>query len=282
MDIPEPAQQTGDFFILEFFPVSIVPISDRSEKETQFSGRQGDQSQRYRAGIVAAVYKTGTFTFPGIPVYITDDRGHKTELESPPVDVEIQSTLTGNDTDLRDLKKQADIQGEVPWLRWILIAAAACILGAAAWFVRRKFRATKPEIPPIPAGDPLDPAESELRNLIALNLPENGQTKKFYVRLSEIVKRILEAAYGIATAERTTIEIMESLHGNSGLDREIREAVQSLLIQCDLVKFAKYIPSKSENDHAAEEAFRILARAREYTVGSDKVGVGFEEAENKP
>ena len=218
-------------------------------------------------------------------MYVTDGRGHKTELKSPSVDVEIQSTLTGNDSDLRDLKKQAVIPGEVPWLSWILLAAAACILGAAAWFVRRKFRKNTSEIPSVEAQDPLDLAESELRNLIALNLPENGQTKKFYVRLSEIVKIILEAAYGIASVERTTIEILESLHGNSGFDREIREAVQSLLIQCDLVKFAKYIPSKSENDHAVEEAFRILARAREYTacsllsaVGSDKTGVGFEKA----
>jgi hypothetical protein len=284
VDIPEPAQQTGDFSILEFFPGSIIPVSNGSEKETQLPVLRDGQSQRYRAGIVAAVYKTGTFTFPGIPVYITDDRGHKTELESPPVDVEIQSTLTGDDTGLRDLKKQADIPGEVPWLWWILLAAAVCILCTAAWFVRRKFRATDSEIPSGPAQDPLDLAESELRNLIALNLPENGQTKKFYVRLSEIVKRILEAAYGIATVERTTIEIMESLHRQSGFDHNIPEAVQSLLLQCDVVKFAKYIPSKSENDHAADEALRILFRAREYTVDSRQSVAGsaeFEEVANK-
>ena len=120
-------------------------------------------------------------------------------------------------------------------------------------------------IPSIPAQDPLDIAESELRDLISLNLPENGRTKMFYVLLSEIVKRILEAAYGIATAERTTIEIIGSLNRHSGLSRQTPETVQSLLLQCDIVKFAKYIPSKSENDHSTEEAFRILDQARKYS-----------------
>ncbi|MBN2319095.1 MAG: hypothetical protein JXR49_08455 [Acidobacteria bacterium] len=272
VEIPEPEQQTGDFFILEFFPGPVVTDSDGSEKKSLLSERKEAESQQHQARIVAAVYKTGTFTFPGIPVYISDDRGRKTELESPPVDIEIQSILTGNDPDLRDLKKQADIPGEIPWLLWTLIAATACLLGAAAWYIRRRYRKTSHEIPLIPAQDPLDLAESELRNLIAGRLPENGRTKKFYVLLSEIVKRILEAAYGIATAERTTIEIMESLHRRSELSLPIPEAIQSILLQCDVVKFAKYIPSKVENDGVVEEAFRILASAREYKVSGDKIG----------
>jgi len=285
IEIPEPEKQAGDFFILEFLPGPAIPASDKTGKETQFSGNQNGESQRYRARIVAAVYKTGTFLFPEIRVYVLDDQGRKTTTASPPVEIEIRSVLTGNDTDLRDLKKQADIPGEFPWLLIAILAATACILGAAAWYIRRKYHRSSIPGPSTPARDPLVVAEEELRDLLARRWPENGLTKKFYVLLSEIVKRIVHAAYGIATEERTTIEIMDSLHRLSGLAREIPEAIQSLLLQCDIVKFAKYIPSNSENDHAAEEAYRILAHAKEHSrqsvVGSDGIGVELEGSGNE-
>ena len=116
----------------------------------------------------------------------------------------------------------------------------------------------------MPVRDPFEKAESDLKNLVARNLPGRGQTKKFYVLLSEIVKRILEAAYGIQTAEQTTIEIMESLDRQPGLPRENREIVESFLLRCDIVKFAKYVPSEGENNAAVENAFHILK------LGSDK------------
>ncbi len=267
IEIMEPEQQSGDFFILEFLPGPAIPASEETDKETRLSDKLDAGSLRHQARIVAAVYKTGTFLFPAIAVFITDDHGLKTGTESPSVEIEVRSILTGNDPDLKDLKKQAEIPGEIPWLLIALLAAALCVLGAAAWYIRRKYHESSPSRPSIPDRDPLDVAEEELRNLLARELPENGRTKKFYVLLSEIVKRILHAAYGIATEERTTMEIMDSLHTHSGLVQEIPEAIQSLLLQCDMVKFAKYIPSNSENDHAAAESFRILAQARKFAAG---------------
>ena len=84
------------------------------------------------------------------------------------------------------------------------------------------------------------------------------------------------------------MEIMDSLHTHSGLVQEIPEAIQSLLLQCDMVKFAKYIPSNSENDHAAAAAFQILVQARKFAVGglqpdpgSRQSTVGSESAGNQ-
>jgi hypothetical protein len=271
VEIPEPEQQTGDFFILEFFPGPVIADTDKRETQVRSSERRDSSSRPYQARIVAAVYKTGTFTFPGIPVYITDNDGKRTALQCPSVNVEIQSILSADNRDLRDLKKQADIPDPTRWLLWILIAVAVCLLGAAAWHFRRKYKKHLPLMPSIPDRDPFERAESDLRDLLARNLPGNGHTKKFYVLLSEIVKRILEPAYEIQTAERTTIEIMDSLYRHSGRKPGSLEAVESFLLQCDIVKFAKYIPSEKENDSAAESAFRILSEARNFTINSQVI-----------
>ena len=94
--------------------------------------------------------------------------------------------------------------------------------------------------------------------------------KEFYVLLSEIVKRILEAGYEIHTAEQTTSEIMESLARKSDLEPEKLNRIESFFVRCDVVKFAKYVPSTPEHEAASENALEILAEAKKQSaVGSE-------------
>ncbi|MEJ2245765.1 MAG: hypothetical protein P8Y80_06745 [Acidobacteriota bacterium] len=270
VEIPEPEQQIDDFSILEFFPGPDVADTHKSEQLDRANELPETSSYHHQAQIIAAIYKTGSFTFPGIPVFITDKDGAKTEIRSPSVDIEIRSVLQEDDHVLRGLKKQADIPEKFRWLFWTAIIVSLCILVAAAWFLWRKYRNRPVSMPSIPAQDAFDLAESDLRSLVARNLPGNGYTKKFYILLSEIVKRILERAYEIHTVERTTGEIMDSLGRNSGLKQDNLNAIEPFLLQCDVVKFAKYIPSKTENENAVETAFRILAQAREFVVAGQQ------------
>ena len=267
IEIPEPERRIGDFHILDFVPGPGLPDPAEAGKREPSTTPPDEAARQGKAQVVTAVYKTGKFTFPGIPVYVTNKDGRKTGHRSPPIDIEIKSVLAADDSNLRDLKKQADIPEPVRWLLWTLVAAAACVLGAAAWYIRRRLgnRPVSSQSVSL-AQNPFERAESDLRDLIAMQLPENGHAKKFYVLLSEIVKRILEAAYPIPAAERTTIEIMEDLRRQNGLGTENLEAVESLLLQCDIVKFAKYIPSATENGNATGSAFRILSEARQYTL----------------
>jgi hypothetical protein len=277
IEIPEPQQQIGDFSVLEFFPGPDAAQTHKTEQAERANESPETASQHHQAQIIAAIYKTGTFAFPGIPVFITDTDGARTEIRSPSVDIEIRSVLEEDDHALRDLKKQMDIPEKFRWLFWTLIIVSVCILGTAAWFLWRKYRKRPVSALSIPARDAFDLAESDLRNLVARNLPENGYTKKFYILLSEIVKRILERAYEIQTAERTTGEIMDSLGRNSGLKQDNLNAIEPFLLQCDVVKFAKYIPSRTENENAAKTAFRILAQAREFVIGSQQPAVNSQQ-----
>jgi hypothetical protein len=40
------------------------------------------------------------------------------------------------------------------------------------------------------------------------------------------------------------------------------EPIESLLLSCDLVKFARYIPSRLENEGSVKQAFQILVDCR--------------------
>jgi hypothetical protein len=111
--------------------------------------------------------------------------------------------------------------------------------------------------------DPLDLAEADLRDLLGRGLLEKGLVKQFYVSLSDIIKKILEAGYSVQTYEKTTSEIMASLrNGSRAAAASEIERIESLLINCDLVKFAKYIPPKAETETVLKSTMDLLESCR--------------------
>jgi hypothetical protein len=272
-EIPGFEPQVGDFSIIEFFPGPAVPEAEKPQTLPQSQANADAPSQHHRARIVTAIYKPGKFSFPSFQILLHTPEGKTVILSSPPVTIEIRSVLAGNDQNLKDLKKQAEIRAPVRWILWLTIALAACILGAVGILLWKRYRRRSLILPSSPKQDPFDLAEAELRDLLARGLTENGHVKKFYVLLSEIVKRILESGYGIHTQEKTTLEIMDSLRRCPGLNTEDLAHIEPFLLQCDVVKFARYIPSKSENDAATDSALGILAEARK-AVSSRQSVVG--------
>jgi hypothetical protein len=255
--ITEPEPKTGDFTILDFFPGPTVPGS-----QTPQDVKQSGKLQPYRARIVTAVYRTGKFTFPPFPIKLQAPDGKEIALSSPPLDIEIKSVLDDKSPKLKDLKKQAEIREPVRWLLWAFIALAACLLGAVFLYYLKKRRRHPVSYSPEQIRDLLEIAEADLRKLLSRGLPSDGMAKEFYVLLSEIVKRILEAGYEIHTAEQTTSEIMGSLVGRSDLEPEKLNRIESFFVRCDAVKFAKYVPPTVEHETAAKDALEILAQVK--------------------
>jgi hypothetical protein len=264
--IPAIDKQIGDFSIFEFSPGPLIPESGKSEKQASGIQTQTGAPGRHRARIIAAVYRTGILTFPPIPILLRTPEGKQFGIVSPPAKIDIQSVLSAKDRDLKDIKKQAELRERVRWGLWLAALLALGILGMAAWLLWKQRHRHAPSIPAAPPQDRLDMAEAELRTLLARGFPDGERVKPFYVLLSDIVKKILEAGYGIHTAEQTTSEIMDTLELASGKNPEDMERIDSFLRCCDVVKFAKYIPSTAEHESAAKDALGILEISRKLVV----------------
>ena len=258
-EIPKPVAQSADCSIMDFFPGPALPDANKSEESARPVAPQAGAFIRHRARVVIAIYRTGKFTFPSIPVKIKTAGGKETTVSSPPVDIQIQSVLAEKNPALRDLKKQAEIPEPARWLLWGTLALSICVLCAILWQFWRRRRRKSFALTPAQRQDLLELAESDLRNLLAQGFPENGREKQFYVLLSDIIKRILSAGYGIHTAEQTTSEIMEVLNRNTVPGSEEEKQIESFLLRCDVVKFARYVPSGNEHATTTEDALQILA-----------------------
>jgi len=106
----------------------------------------------------------------------------------------------------------------------------------------------------IPLRPPEDIAREALDELAASGLAASGEVKAFYIRLSDILRRYIEGRFGIPAMDRTTAELLPEIRRHPELGRMAPE-VRAFLDDCDLVKFAKYVP-------VAEDLSADLARAR--------------------
>jgi len=263
VDVAGLEKEIGDFSILEFHPGRDIPESAASQNSAQPAPTQAGLIH-HNVRIVAAVYKTGTATFPPVQLRLRTAEGRQISVSSPSVKIEIQSVIAGKNWDLRDLKdlkRQAEIPEPVRWARWLTALLAIIVLGVFARFLWKRRKRTS-YVPATPPQDLLKLAEKDLRELLARGFPDNGRVKEFYILLSEIIKRTLEAGYGINTAERTTSEIIDTLRRTSNPSPENVDRIESFLVRCDMVKFAKYIPAKAEHESAAAEALQILEISR--------------------
>ena len=159
--------------------------------------------------------------------------------------------------------------GEI--LPWVIIAF---LLAAAVWFIARlikKFKKTKKEI--------IEPAITEPAHVIAFReleklrnekLWQSGETKKYYTRLTEIIRQYLENRFKIYSLELTTSETLEALVRSGFRKNESYNTLKSVLTAADLVKFAKYKPEPIENDTTFTASWDFVAATKEAEHIEDK------------
>jgi hypothetical protein len=232
-----------------------------------------------RVSILLTVFEVGEYTVPSVPVLFKDADGRVGRVETQPVDVTVESVLAEEAEDIRDIKPPLSVRKK--WkeilLSYALLlglagAAATSVLvsvrkkseievlarrlwdglagrvrAIVAWFLAALGLRGKPE-PEVyeieVAGPDVDPAEAafeELARIEALGLIEKGLVKHFYTLVSEVLRRYIERKYGVLAMELPTSFIMRAITGR-GLMTACGERVREVLEECDLVKFARYIP----------------------------------------
>ena len=100
-------------------------------------------------------------------------------------------------------------------------------------------------------------AMDALKNLEEDGLCEKGLVKEHYVRLTEILRNYFDREYEIDTLESTTDETLNLLT-ESKVDKVIIKKIANLLIEADLVKFAKSNPENRINADFMSKSYSIV------------------------
>ena len=98
-----------------------------------------------------------------------------------------------------------------------------------------------------PKRPPQEIALDELRELVSEHLVEDGHLMEFYNRIQDILRRYIEARFGLMAPERTTEEFLTELKNSRNEALKAHDGLlQNFLTHCDMVRFATYAPEKQE------------------------------------
>jgi hypothetical protein len=129
------------------------------------------------------------------------------------------------------------------WVTWVVVGVGALWLVLGALLLRR-FSARRTVRIKMTA---YDDAVARLRVLEEGGAPAGDAADAWFVELSGVVRRYLEARYDIRAPELTTEEFLREARRAAGLTAEHRELLSSFMARCDRVKFAGYRPESEES-----------------------------------
>ncbi len=162
---------------------------------------------------------------------------------------------------------------EVPWswVDWVKenwpwlaggTAALAAIITSIVWLMRRK---RKPAGAIVQAEPELPLHERTIQALRALeqkHLWQQGLVKEYHSGVTDILRGYIEERFQVPAMESTTDELLSALKLSS-MNGSQREQLANLLRMADMVKFAKWTPVPTENEHLLSGAITLVEQTSE-------------------
>lgn len=163
-------------------------------------------------------------------------------------------------TDIHDIRDIREPGPDLRPLAWGLALLGAFLLAAGWLYRRRRRRVSREAIAPAPP-----PHVAALAELDALSDLLGIDGRRFYFRLSAVLRRYLQARFGIPAPEMTTEELLPALD-HPGIGRELAAALRRLFLDAAPVTYAgrpASIDRMRQDLDVAKEAVRQTAPAPE-------------------
>ncbi len=249
VEIPEPGAEIAGFRIFDLGSEPPVRRRGRVRRERWYKLR-ADLVGSYVLPPVTVSYRPAAAAEAG-------DAGWQ-EVTTSALFVEVESVLPadGEVADIRGLKPLERPPTAVPWA-WL--AAAAALLAAAAGLFVYYRRRPRRQAPPQPPHELAFRALAELREM---ELDDPAAVRRFYFRLSEVVRGYLEGRWGLNATDLTSEEILAGLDRLHDLPPAERPRLRGFLLDTDRVKFADHRPAANEIGDAYERALAFVEATR--------------------
>lgn len=218
-----------------------------------------------RREYIISTYDIGDYEIPPVTVRFSvgEDSLWK-ELTTEKIKITVASVKPSEAGDIRDIKPPLEIERD--WMRIIRFAAAGLIIviiGILIFLYIKRRKEGKSLIPrrEKPKRPPHEIALDELNQLLQEQLLKKGEIKQFYIRISEIIRYYIEGRFFIIAIEMTTMQLIDTMKQAEIEDEDV-QLVEDFLMQCDLVKFAKYIPTPGEIQKVIDQAYEIVNKTK--------------------
>ncbi|MCM8787566.1 MAG: BatD family protein [Candidatus Omnitrophica bacterium] len=188
-------------------------------------------------------YLVGKYTIPAFAIkYRKKTDNLWKDLTINKIELEVKTLLTQDIKDIKDIKGPKKFPDST-YILFLAIGIFLIIVSVFFYFIflkKQKKTILNPLLPPhIIAYQAL--AELEKNDYI-----KRGEFKIYYTELSEILRGYIQARFKIKALELTTEEFISKIKDDDTLPQEYKNPLKDFLSYCDLVKFAKYIPTEED------------------------------------
>jgi hypothetical protein len=223
-----------------------LPHFEWMEKGKIDSSVSKPDGRYYRQYLTVTSFDSGAWAIPRLP-FIAGNR----RVLSDSVRIEVDYTKFDAGKDYHDIKDIVDVPNPfAKWIGWIVAAVTLLSLALVIWLVRKKkllklFSVVEQRS----RLSPYEEAIEQLEKLEKQRLPENGSVKAYYTGLNDILRQFVFRKLNIASLSETNEELISKLRPLPVTPTQF-DALAETLRTSDFVKFAKYVPGVSDNEHA--------------------------------
>ncbi len=140
----------------------------------------------------------------------------------------------------------------VNWKPWAIGLGVALLVALALWmWLRRKKKAPLP-LPQMPPKGFM----VLLKELEAEGLPQRGEYRQFYTRLTDIVRDAMAVKGGFKTREITSAQLLR--RSGKVLEGLPQQQLRAILEEADAVKFARLQPTLTQGETALQTAYAFI------------------------
>ena len=156
------------------------------------------------------------------------------------------------------------------WSEWRLpfwLSVLMLVLLALSYYLYLRLRDNKPIIKTIRIVKRLLPhqkAMKEIEQIKADKMVNSKNSKEYYTKLTDTLRKYIEERYGFNAMEMTSSEIIEKLMAIQ--DESALSELRHLFLTADLVKFAKYSTLINENDANLVNAIEFINQTKQENV----------------
>lgn len=190
---------------------------------------------------------SGIFQVPAL----TFDVGGQSVQSAPvsvylyPMDVDTTKPIDP----IRDIIAAPDY---VNWKPWAIGLGVALLVALLLWiWLRRKKKVASP-LPQMPPKSFM----VLLKELEAEGLPQRGEYRQFYTRLTDIVRDAVAVKGGFKTREITSAQLLR--RSGKVLEGLPQQQLRAILQEADAVKFAKLQPNLTQQETVLQTAYAFV------------------------
>ena len=209
--------------------------------------------------VTIMAFDSGMFVIPGFTIDYKV-RNTNAKVYTDPLSVKVFLMPVDTTKAIKDIHPIQDVPYD--WLFIGLVVLGVLVLAVIIWLVVRYLKKAKErddanKVVIAPKQSPYEIAMASFEQLKKEEIWQQGDVKKYYSELTEIVRAYIQNRWMIPALEFTSDEILEHAFIKQ-IDAAENKKLVYLLRLADLVKFAKAIPHVSEHELSFTNAIKFV------------------------